>query len=151
MSIVILALASCASETASDTSNLVGASSEPTPTAVVSLVNGVTRVVIHLSPTEGEGQIGSAVFSSEGDSTTVEISVEPQTTEAQPIHIHSGVCTDVGAVRHSLQNVVRGSSVTVIALSLKEIIGDGALVNVHESYTHASNYTACGQIPLELP
>jgi citrate lyase gamma subunit len=118
---------------------------------VVTLVNGVTRVVIHLSPTEGEGQIGTAVFNSVGDSTTVEISVEPQTTDAQPIHIHSGICTDVGAVRHALQNVVRGSSVTVIDLSLKEIISDGALVNVHESYTHASNYTACGQIPLDLP
>jgi hypothetical protein len=80
----------------------------------------------------------------------VEVSISPPASEAQPMHIHAGVCTDVGTVLHALQNVVKGSSSTIINLSLEEIINDGALVNVHASYADASTYTACGQLPDEL-
>jgi hypothetical protein len=108
-------------------------------------------VVIHLSPTDGEGQTGMATLSSDSSTTTVEITVEPPTAEAQPIHIHTGVCTDVGAVLHALQNVVKGTSTTIIDSPLSEIVKNGALVNVHASYTDASTYTACGQLPNNLP
>ena len=99
-------------------------------------------MVTNLSWAEGEGQVGTATFSSNGSATTVEISIEPPSAEAQPIHVHSGICTEAGAVRHALQNVVKGSSTTIIDLPLAEIVSDGAPGNVH---------TSCGQLPTSLP
>ena len=141
---------SCTSEEPSSPSTSVAGIQAPSPTPDISIVNGITHVVIHLSPTEGEGQVGTATFSTDGTTTTVEVSISPPASEAQPMHIHAGVCTDVGTVLHALQNVVKGSSSTIINLSLEEIINDGALVNVHASYADASTYTACGQLPDEL-
>jgi hypothetical protein len=146
----IAALMSCSSEDPGAPSTSVAGIKAPSPTPDISIVNGITHVVIHLSPTEGEGQVGTATFSTDGMTTTVEVSIAPAATEAQPMHIHAGICTDVGTVLHALQNVVRGSSTTIIDVSLEEIINDGALVNVHASYADASTYTACGQLPAEL-
>ena len=146
----IAALVSCYSAAADIPSTSVVGIKAPTPTPEISVVNGITHVVIHLSPTEGVGQAGTATFSSDGTTTTVEVSISPPASEAQPMHIHAGICTDVGTVLHALQNVVRGSSTTIIELSLEEIIGNGALVNVHASYADASTYTACAQLPDEL-
>lgn len=122
----------------------------PTPTPAISSSDGVTRVAIHLSPVEGEGQIGSAILTSDGATTTVEIDIGPIIGEAQPIHIHVGTCGDVGSVLHALQNVINGKSMTTINLSLDEILTGDVLVNVHASYADSSNYTACGQLPTEL-
>ena len=138
-------------ELATEPGAVVEGSTEPTSTPVISTINGVTNVVIHLSPAEGEAQVGTATFISTGSATTVEISIEPPSAEAQPIHVHSGICTEAGAVRHALQNVVKGGSTTIINLPLAEIVGDGALVNVHTSYSDPSNYTSCGQLPTSLP
>jgi hypothetical protein len=144
-------LVSCSSE-GTDTEEVEPvATRQPTPTPVITQTEDSMRVVIHLSPTEGDGQVGSATFVSSGSSTTVEISVEPSTTEAQPIHIHAGTCSDVGAVIHALQNVVKGHSKTTIDVPIDQIASGGVLVNVHESYSNPSNYTACGQLPEEFP
>lgn len=143
-------MVSCTSEEPAAPATSSAGLRAPSPTPDISVVNGITHVVIHLSPTEGEGQIGTATFSTDGTNTTVEVSISPPANEAQPIHIHAGVCTDVGTVLHALQNVVKGNSTTIIDLSLEEIINDGALVNVHASYADASTYTACGQLPDEL-
>lgn len=124
---------------------------EPTPTPVITNENGLTRMVVYLSPTEGDGQVGTASFVSDGETTTIEVSIAPMASEAQPMHIHAGICTDVGPVLHALENVVRGSSSTIIQSPLEEILEGGALVNVHASYTDASTYTACGQLPNAIP
>lgn len=125
---------------------------EPTPTPIVTTEDGKTKVIIHLSPLESSGQTGTAIFTAnELSETLIEISVDPPFAEAQPIHLHSGTCADIGPVLHALQNVVRGSSTTVIAEPLHEISTTGAIVNVHESYLNASNYTSCGKLPLVQP
>ncbi len=149
--LAVSVLASCADSEESPPAESVAEANAPTPTAVITASGGAINVVIHLSPTDGEGQIGTATFNSESDITTVNVSIDPSSNEAQPIHIHSGICTEVGPVLHALENVVKGNSVSVIELSLEEILKNGALVNVHESYSNASNYTACGQLPDDLP
>ncbi|MBC8452845.1 MAG: hypothetical protein H8D69_00065 [Chloroflexi bacterium] len=151
IAIAAIGFASCSTEESSTDAVEAEQPRQPTPTPVITQTEGVTQVVIHLSPTEGQGQLGTATFVSGGQNTSVEISVEPSTSEAQPIHIHSGVCTDVGAVIHALQNVVKGHSLTVIDLPIEQVFSGNVLVNVHESYANASNYTACGQLPEELP
>jgi|APSaa5957512535_1039671.scaffolds.fasta_scaffold37931_2 hypothetical protein len=145
----ILTMSCSTEETASEIS-AAAAIASPTPTPVVTNQNGLTTIVVNLAPTEGEGQTGTATFVSDGSTTTVEIEVKPPAAEAQPIHVHTGVCTDVGTVRHALQNIVKGMSVTIIDQSIAEITEGGALVNVHASYTESSNYTACGQLPDSL-
>ena len=130
---------------------MVAKSLEPTPTPVITSANGITTVIVHLSPEEGEGQVGSAKFVSDEQTTTVEVEVDPPFGEAQPIHIHTGVCDDVGSVLHALDNVIRGSSVTIINSPLSEIISHGVLVNVHASYTDPGTYTSCGKLPETLP
>ena len=149
--LAVFAVSACASGDPATPSPSIDAPDEPTPTPAVSFSNGVTRIVIHLSSVQGEGQIGSATLTSDGTTTTVEIDVGPITGEAQPIHIHVGKCEDVGSVLHALQNVVNGKSMTTINLSLNEILTGDVLVNVHASYADLSNYTACGQLPAELP
>ena len=141
--LAIFAISACASGDPATPSPSIDAPDEPTPTPVVSSSNGVTRIVVHLSSVQGEGQIGSATLTSGGTSTTVEIDVGPTTSEAQPIHIHVGKCEDVGSVVHALQNVVNGKSMTIINLSLDEILTGDTLVNVHASCADPSNYTAC--------
>ncbi len=141
----------CSSDDGSQQDSAAPVEREPTPTPVITNENGLTKMVVHLSPTEGEGQVGTASFVSDGETTTVEVAIGPSATEAQPMHIHAGICTDVGPVLHALENVVRGSSSTVIQSPLKEILAAGALVNIHASYTDASTYTACGQLPIEIP
>ncbi|MCI0874897.1 MAG: hypothetical protein J4N79_11560 [Chloroflexi bacterium] len=151
VALAVFAVSACASGDPATPSPSIDAPDEPTPTPAVSSSNGVTRVVIHLSPVQGEGQIGSATLTSDGTTTTVEIDVAPITGEAQPVHIHVGKCEDVGSVLHALQNVVNGKSMTTLNLSLNEILTGDVLVNVHASYADPSNYTACGQLPAELP
>ena len=107
--------------------------------------------MVHLSPVEGEGQIGTATLVSDGVTTTVEIEVGPVFGEVQPIHIHTGKCEDVGSVIEELQNVVNGKSMTTIDRSLGEIFTGDTLVNVHASYADPSTFTACGQLPSDLP
>lgn len=151
VALAIFAMSACASEVQEAPSPWIDAPDGPTPTPVVSTTNGVTRIVVYLSPDKGEGQIGSATLMSDGSTTTVDIDVGPTTGEAQPIHIHVGKCDDVGSVVHALQNVVNGVSTTVLDRSLDEILAGDMLINVHASYADASNYTACGQLPSELP
>ena len=147
VALAVFAVSACASGDPATPSPSIDAPDEPTPTTAVSSSNGVTRVVIHLSSVQGEGQIGSAILTSDGTTTTVEIEISPISGEAQPIHIHVGKCEDVGSVLHALENVVNGSSTTIINTPLDEILSGDVLVNVHASYADVSNYTACGQLP----
>lgn len=147
--LTVFAISACGSEVQATPSPWIVPSDGPTPTPAVSTSDGITRVVIHLSPVRGEGQVGTAVLTSDGTTTTVEIEVGPITGDSQPIHIHVGKCDDVGSVLHSLQNVVNGHSMTTINRSLDEILSADVLVNVHASYADASNYTACGQLPTD--
>ncbi len=151
VALVILAISACASGDPATPSPSVDAQAEPTPTPVITSSNGITRIIVHLSAVQGDGQIGSAILVTDGTTTTVEIDVGPITSEAQPIRIHTGKCEDVGSVVHALQNVVSGKSNTALDLSLDEILTGDVLVNVHASYADLSTYTACGQLPAELP
>ena len=145
--LALFAMAACGSEAEATQSPWISPSDEPTPTPAVSTSGEGTRVVVHLSPVDGEGQIGTATLTSDGVTTTVEIDVGPITGDAQPIHIHVGTCEDVGSVLHSLQNVVNGKSTTTVNRPLEKILAADTLVNVHASYADASNYTACAQLP----
>jgi hypothetical protein len=66
----------------------------------------------------------------------------------QPAHIHVGSCPTPGAVKYPLTNVVNGKSVTMLNVSMKELLAssDKLAINVHKSAAEVTNYTACGDL-----
>ncbi|MDA1188507.1 MAG: hypothetical protein O2854_02335 [Chloroflexi bacterium] len=117
-----------------------------TPTAEAAIVRDV--VVVGLGEMNSSGQSGVAVLSEEGTGTRVVISVTSGATGvAQPVHIHSGTCSTLGGVVHSLTSVTNGSSSTLVAASLSSLLTGGFAINLHKSAAEVSVYTACGNIP----
>lgn len=96
-------------------------SSEETGTAVLSEVDGKTKVVVMIT-----GEPKGAV---------------------QPAHIHLGSCPNPGKVLHSLTDVVDGKSETVIDTTLASLKAQLPLaINLHESAKLIKNYVSCGNL-----
>ncbi len=65
----------------------------------------------------------------------------------QPVNIHFNNCTDICGVRYPLNNVINGSSETLIETTLAGLIEERPLsLNVHKSIVEASFYIACGNL-----
>lgn len=113
------------------------------PTATVEVPKKKT---VTLSSENDSGQKGSAVFEETSDGVRVTINMAgPKVADPQPAHIHIGVCPGVGAVKYPLTNVVSGKSVTMLTLSMGELLNQGPLaINVHKSVAEANVYVACG-------
>lgn len=64
-----------------------------------------------------------------------------------PAHIHIGTCPDPGAVKYPLNDVINGTSETMLGISLADLKQQGTLaVNVHESAQDMKTYLACGDL-----
>lgn len=111
------------------------------------------NVTIDLNPVQGgeEDQTGMARFMeiAEGIEVVVEV-LGYETTEPQPAHIHMGTCPGVGEVKYPLENLVGGTSTTVLTgVTLEQLRSELPLtLNVHKSASEASVYTACGELVL---
>lgn len=104
-----------------------------------------------LAAQNNSGQDGTVTLEEVGDQVRVTISVSNPVSNEQPAHIHNGSCPTPGAVVFPLQNVVNGSSVTMIDTTLAELATMGELaVNVHKSSTESSVYFACGDLDFLL-
>lgn len=72
----------------------------------------------------------------------------------RPAHIHTGVCSDIGAlgpVKYPLQPVKDGQSETLLDVSFAELAAQPSLaINVHKSANEAGTYVLCGEISKEL-
>jgi hypothetical protein len=102
-------------------------------------------VTIALSPQNDSGQRGTAVLTSEGESTKVVITLE-NAPGPHPAHIHSGSCPTPGAVVYPLTSVVNGHSETVVAASIADILRAPHAINVHKSPQEIPVYTSCGNV-----
>lgn len=67
---------------------------------------------------------------------------------AQPAHIHTGSCDNLGSPRYTLTDVSSGTSETeLMGVSVDQLLGELPLaINVHKSAQEASVYIACGNI-----
>lgn len=84
---------------------------------------------------------------------------------AHPAHIHEGTCDTLGGVVHPLTDVGLApaadgmtsepmmmhasevlTSVTVVDVSLDDLLAGEFAINVHESAENIQNYVACGEI-----
>jgi hypothetical protein len=122
LALLALLIAACAAEGASRTLEL--------ETLNDSAVSGTVRLV-----DLGRGQ------------TRVEVRVDPGSNSDMPAHIHPGSCDNlVPQPKFPLQNVLNGSSTTVVPASLEELLADSLAVNLHRSNDDLATYTACADL-----
>ena len=139
----------CSSDSAA-TSNTPAPASQraATPTPQVTEVGGETVVVLHITTPAGDQQTGTAVLTSNGDQTTIEVNVEPSAPEAQPMHVHFGTCARIGNIAHDLENVIRGHSLTILDVPLNQLTTIDRLINIHVSFNDFPTSTGCVELPI---
>lgn len=108
------------------------------------------QVVINLAELDSSGESGTAVFEENGDYVVVTLNVTGgKAGITQPAHIHVGTCPGLGAVKYPLKNVVDGTSVTTLNLTLAQLKQELPLaINVHESTDNFKSYVACSEVSL---
>ena len=104
--------------------------------------------VVQLETLNSSGVTGAVSLTDLGDDRTqVDIKVEPNGNLDMPAHIHPGSCSAlIPQPKHPLQNVVNGTSTTVVKATLAELTAGGLAVNVHKSNEDLATYTACADL-----
>ena len=108
------------------------------------------QVVVKLTQLNNSGESGTAVLEEKDGYVIVTLNVAGgKSGIAQPAHLHTNSCPGLGAIKYPLKNVVNGTSVTTLNLTLAQLKKELPLaVNVHESTDNIKNYVACGEISL---
>ena len=106
-------------------------------------------VTITLGALHGSREQGTAVLSEVNGKTRVVVSASGAPAGAsQPMHIHVGSCPTPGAVKYPLNNLVNGTSETMVDVSLEKLLSEGPLaINAHASVTELKTYVMCGDLP----
>jgi hypothetical protein len=107
-------------------------------------------LTVLLSSQNNSGQFGEATITqtAEGIKVVIETTGAPADI-AQPAHIHTGSCADIGGVVYPLTFPVNGFSETTLAVSLEDLSNQLPLaINVHKSAAEPSIYVACGDLVL---
>lgn len=117
---------------------------EQTPAPVAKL----KQATVVLSEQNKSGQSGTAVLTEKDGNVTVNVSLTPGAKGvAQPAHIHTGACPDVGAVKYPLTNIVDGKSETTLGVTIDTLkAGLPLAINVHKSVPQAKVYVSCGDL-----
>jgi hypothetical protein len=107
-----------------------------------------SSTVIQLATLNASGVTGAVTLVDLGDGRTqVGIEVEPAGNLDMPAHIHPGSCDNLTPQpRHPLQNVVNGTSTTIVRAPLEELLGGDLAVNIHRSNDDLRTYTACADL-----
>ena len=128
-----------------------GGGDELTLSATTGPVGEPARAVnVSINELNGSGQSGTATLTEYGTTTHVALSLSAGALESEFVHIHSGRCgANLGDVDYPLTSLVdgRGESMTVLDVTLDELQDGDHAINAHNA-GDASNYTACGNIPL---
>jgi hypothetical protein len=117
---------------------------------VVAACQGATgpSTVVQLRTLNNSGVTGTVTLADIGeDRTQVEVRVEPAGNLDMPAHIHPGSCDDlIPQPQYPLENVVNGTSTTVVRASVADLTGGGLAVNLHRSNQDLQTYTACSDL-----
>lgn len=109
--------------------------------------------IVTMNEQNGSGQNGTALLVGLEDGTTVVILdiTSNGTTEPQPAHIHAGTCANLDPKpAFPLNNVVDGTSETIVPIDTHDLTDGTFAINVHKSATEASVYTSCGDITMAV-
>jgi hypothetical protein len=103
---------------------------------------------VTLKTLNDSGVTGTAVLTDLGDGTTrVEVTVDPAGYPDMPAHIHPGTCTNlVPDPLYTLQNVVDGTSTTIVSEPIDDLFDHDLALNIHASTTDFPTYTACAEL-----
>jgi hypothetical protein len=104
-------------------------------------------LTLTLSEQTGSGQSGTAMLTADGDRTRVVVELSNPPAAAQPSHVHSGSCDDIGSVVAPLESVEGGNAESVVPMSLKELQRGGLIVHAHKSEAESKVSVACAEIP----
>jgi len=110
--------------------------------------SSATTRTVQLDTLNDSGVTGAVTLVEIGEGMTrVEVRVEPGANSDMPAHIHPGSCEDlVPQPKYPLQNVVNGSSTTVVPAGLAELMAGDLAVNLHRSNNDLGTYTACADL-----
>ncbi|HEX5416110.1 MAG TPA: hypothetical protein VFZ25_10620 [Chloroflexota bacterium] len=113
-----------------------------------SLAFAEPAVTVNLTAQNNSGVSGTATLTAVGNQTQVVINVTGEPSGAsEPAHIHVGACPNPGSVKAPLQNIVDGTSTTLVNAPLSSFTTGGFAINLHESATNISHFVSCGDIP----
>ena len=109
---------------------------------------GAEQMNVMLSPQGNSSESGIATLKEINGRATVNLFLTGYAPDvSQPAHIHAGTCPGVGAINYPLNSVVNGRSITLLNVSLAQLMQQLPLViNVHKSNTEISTYTSCGSL-----
>jgi LPXTG-motif cell wall-anchored protein len=103
-------------------------------------------VSITIGPGRDEASgTGTATLTAMGTQTQVVLRVA-STNPDMLAHIHADVCPGVGAVVFPLTNVRGGTSTTMIAAPLAQVLAEGRSINLHRSMADSGVYVGCGNL-----
>jgi hypothetical protein len=117
---------------------------------VLAACQGANRpsMVVQLRTLNNSAVTGSVTLVDVGEGRTqVQIRVEPAGNLDMPAHIHPGSCDNlIPQPKHPLENVVNGSSTTIVRASFGDLTQGGLAVNLHKSNQDLKTYTACADL-----
>lgn len=92
------------------------------------------------------GVSGVATLYADGDQTIVDITVE-DAGPIHPAHIHAGTCDDLTATpEYTLENVVDGSSISIVDVSLDDLLASDFSIDLHLSPDELGTMIVCAPI-----
>jgi hypothetical protein len=106
------------------------------------------RRTVELETLNDSGVTGTVTLVETGArETRVEVRVVPGGNLDMPAHIHPGDCDNlVPQPKYPLQNVINGSSTTVVPAALSELVAGNLAVNLHRANDDLGTYTACADL-----
>ena len=100
---------------------------------------------VKLNEQNKSGESGTVTITPQGNKTQVVVQLKGAPATAQPAHVHAGSCANLDPKpKIPLQNVVNGTSTTVLDMPMSEVM-NGA-INVHKSTDDIKTYVACGDL-----
>lgn len=102
---------------------------------------------VNLQQQNGSGESGSATLTQMGSDLQVVVAVDGAPATAQPMHIHTGTCSNLGGVVYPLTSVTGGKSTTTVkGVTIAQLLAKPFAINVHQSAAELQKYVACGNI-----
>lgn len=117
---------------------------QATPAAAVKAV----PISLKIFEQNRSGEFGVVDISPVGAKTRIVITMTgKKISEAQPVHLHKGMCPKPDEIKYALNDVVNGISDTTLDAPMDTVLSEPQMaVNVHKSVADASSYVACGDV-----
>ena len=106
-----------------------------------------STLTVNLQQQNGSGESGSATLTQMGSDVQVVIALDGAPATAQPMHIHTGTCSNLGGVAYPLTSATSGKSTTTVkGVTIAQLLAKPTAINVHQSADNLGKYVACGNI-----